>query len=300
MKAWINGEFKGWDEANVSLLSHSFGRGSAIFEVVDIVDTDSGPALFGLNEHIDRFYNSADLTFMDIPISKDKLKEAVIKTARENGVREGAAKFFAYYPIIEFSVLPTNPHVDIAVFCVDYDLFNVKQEELSAPVTVGISSFRKVHPDTVPVHAKVCGNYVNPFLAKMEAKKRGFDDVIMHDTRGFVAEGATSNIFFAKGNRVKTPPLINALPGITRRAVIEIVKDLGYGFEETDIREDELSEFDEGFYSGSVVKIQPILSIEGKALEICPGPVTTAVKEKLDDVMKDRDKRYRGWLTFIG
>ncbi len=300
MKAWINGEMTGWETATVPLLSHSFSRGSAIFEVVDIVNTEAGPALFGLPEHVDRFFNSAALTYMELPIAKKELTEAVLATAKENGVKNGAAKFFAYYPLIEFSVLPTNPKIDVAIFCLDYDLFGVKQEILSSPVKVGISALKKFHPQTVPIHAKVVGNYVNAYLAKMEVKKRGFDDVIMLDTDGFVAEGATSNVFFVAGNQVTTPTLRSALPGITRHALIEIIRDMGHEMIEGDIQPEKLYTFDEAFYSGSIVKVQPIVSIDGKTLcASCPGPITCAIKERMKDAMGGKIEKYRKWLTII-
>ncbi|MBN1880851.1 MAG: branched-chain-amino-acid transaminase [Deltaproteobacteria bacterium] len=300
MKAWINGEFTGWDNATVPILSHSFGRGSAIFEVVDIVTTASGPAFFGLTEHIDRMYNTADLTFMTLPLTKDELTEAILSTARENNVKSGVCKFFAYYPLIEFNAVPQNPQVDVAVFCVDYDAYNIKQEELSKPVTVGISSFRKLHPDTVPVHAKVVGNYVSFFLAKMEMKKAGYDDVIMLDTRGYIAEGATSNVFFVRGGKLVTPTLDNILPGVTRRAVLTIARDTGYNVSETDISPEDLSDMDEAFFCGSLAKILPIKSIDGKAIgKACPGPVTCDLKERLTDMFSGKIPQYTDWLTHI-
>ncbi|MBN1574496.1 MAG: aminotransferase class IV [Deltaproteobacteria bacterium] len=301
MKAWLNGELVGWDKTNVSPLSHSFSRGSAIFEVVDIVKTDRGPAFFGLMEHIERFFRSADYTFMELPIEREGLIEAVLKTARVNNVKRGAAKFFAYYSPMEFSVIPTNPTVDIVIFCMDYDLFNVKQEEISAPVTAGVSKLRKLNPSTVPVHAKATGNYLNPFLAKMEMKKKGYDDVIMLDANGFVAEGATSNVFFVKGSDVMTSTTTNALPGITRTSVIELLTDMGYRVQERNIKPEEFPGVDEAFYTGSVIKVQPIISIDGTKLnKECPGPVTTAISSKMKEVFTGRLEKYNKWLTVIG
>jgi branched-chain amino acid aminotransferase len=300
MKAWLNGKMVKWEETAVPLLSHSFSRGSAIFEVVDIVATDDGPAFFGLNEHIDRFFNSAALTYLELPVTKDELTSAILSVAGENGVKDGLAKFFAYYPGIELTIIPTDPKVAIAVFCLDFARFGVQRELLSAPVTAAVSSFRKVHAETVPVHAKVVGNYVNAYLAKTEVRRRGYDDVIMLDTAGFVAEGATSNVFFVTGGEVKTPTLRSALPGITRHALIEIIRDMGYPLSETDITPDELPSFDEAFYSGSVVKVQPIREIEDKTLgSACPGPITCAVKERMNEVMRGRIDAYRKWLTKI-
>ncbi len=301
MKAWLNGELVGWDKTNVSPLSHSFSRGSAIFEVVDIVKMDKGSAFFGLKGHVERFFRSADYTFMELPIEREGLIEAVVKTAKANKVKRGAAKFFAYYSPLEFSVLPTDPTVDIVIFCMDYDLFNVKQEDISAPVTAGVSNFSKLNPATIPVHAKATGNYLNPFLAKMEMKKKGYDDVIMLDANGFVAEGATSNVFFVKGNDVMTPTTTNALPGITRISVIELLTDMGHKVEERNIKPKEFPGVDEAFYTGSVVKIQPILSIDGVELKKeCPGPVTTAISSKLKEVFTGSLEKYNKWLTVIG
>ncbi|MBN2223779.1 MAG: aminotransferase class IV [Deltaproteobacteria bacterium] len=300
MKAWLNGEIVPWDRITVPLLSHSFSRGSAIFEVVDVVSTVRGPALFGLAEHIERFFNSATLTFMELPLTRRELIDAVISTARENGITNGIAKFFAFYPLVEPTVIPTDPRVDVAIFCMDYDFFGLKPEERSKPARVGISSFRKIHGGTVPVHAKVVGNYVNAFLAKMEVKKKGYDDVIMLDTAGFVAEGATSNVFFVSDNKVKTPTLTSALPGITRHALIELIRDMGYVMSETDIRPEQLHDFDEGFYSGSTVKVQPIVSIDGTDLKKpCPGPVTCAVKERMNQTVRGEIEQYIKWLTMI-
>ena len=301
MKAWLNGEFIDWDKANVSLLSHSFGRGSGIFEVTDIVPAEDGPAYFGLPQHIDRLFNTAEFSYMELPRDRDALIQAHIETARQNQVQEGAAKFFAYYPMIEFSVLPTNPQVDLALFCLDYQLFGVKQEMLSAPVSAGISSFRKIHPETVPVHAKVAGSYVNAFLAKKEVALKGYGDVIMLDTMGLVAEGATSNVFVVKDGRVLTPGLRSALPGITRTAVIEGLRDLGIPVQEADLKPQDLFDADEAFYSGSIVKIQPISSIEGRDLKNpCPGPVTESTAKKFNAILSGKDRLSAKWLTPIG
>ena len=301
MKAWMNGEYVDWDKANVSLLSHSFGRGSGIFEVIDIVPSKDGPAYFGLPEHINRLFNTAGYSYMELPHSREEIIRIHLETARENGVSLGAAKFFAYYPMVEFSVLPTNPQVHLALFCLDFQRFGVNQADLSAPVSAGISTFRKLHPQTVPVHAKVAGNYVNAYLAKKEVSLKGYGDVIMLDTMGFVAEGATSNVFLVKDGQVSTPSLRSALPGITRAAVIDIAGDLGLPVLETDIQPEDLSAGDEAFYSGSIIKIQPITSVDGREFKAgAPGPVTSSIAEKMKAVMSGSDPLSGKWLTPVG
>lgn len=300
MKAWLNGEFVDWDRTNVSLLSHSFSRGSAIFEVMDIVAAEKGPAYFGLTEHVRRFLRSARLSYMELPMTADELIQAHLEAARHNNVSMGLAKSYAYYPLIELTAIPENPQVDVAIFCVDFNLFGINQENFSAPVTTGISSFRKIHPETVPVHAKVVGNYVNAFLAKMEVKKKGYEDVIMMDTMGFVAEGATSNVFIVKEGRVLTPSLRSALPGITRSAAIEVLRDMGCVVEETDISPEELIGCEEAFYSGSVIRVQPIRSIDGKDLAAsCPGPVTRAFQDRMKEFYAGRIEGFEKWFTYI-
>jgi branched-chain amino acid aminotransferase len=300
MKAWINGEFVDWDEANVSLLSHSFGRGSAIFEVLDIVNTPQGPAYFGLKEHIDRLFNSADYIFMKLPLTQEEVAAALYRTAMENGVTLGAAKLFAYFSVPEFTAIPQNPQVDVAIFCINFADIGIKQSDLSLPARVGISTFTKIHPSSVPVHAKVVGNYVNAYLAKMEVKQKGYDDVIMLDIEGFIAEGATANLFFVKDGTVVTPGLRNALPGVTRIAVLEALAEIGYPVEEADIRPEEIVDFDEAFYSGSLARIQPIRAIGGTDVgDDCPGPVTEKLAKKMQTVYEGNAETFEKWLTPI-
>ncbi len=278
MNVWLNGEFVDLDKATVNIFSHSFGRGSAIFEVLDIVSTQNGPAFFGLNQHMDRLFKSAELMYMDLPMSRNDIIAACVKTAKENKVFAGAAKLFAYYSGIEFTSVPQNPQIDIAILCVDYKTFGIQQKDLSAPVRVGISSYKKYHPDTVPVHAKVTGNYVNAYLSMMEMKKKGYEDVIIVDVFGNVAEGATASLFFVKDGKIQTARLTNVLNGITRMAVMEVARDMGIVVEETDIQARDVYAFHEAFYSVSLGHIKPIQSIEGKMLgSACPGPITLKI-----------------------
>jgi branched-chain amino acid aminotransferase len=300
MKAWLNGNLVDWSETNLSVLSHSFSRGSGIFEVVDIVKTVNGPAFFGLKEHMDRFFNSARLTYMELPRSKEELIDAVMETAKANNVSFGASKFFAYYPEIEMRLVPANPQVSIAIFSIDFDAFGITQEELSAPITAGISKFRKNHPETVPVHAKVVGNYVNSYLAQMEVMKRGYDDAILLDTMGFVAEGPAANIFFVDKDTVFTPYIRSALPGINRTAIIEALGEMKCSVKEKDILSDDLISFSEAFFSSSIIKIHPVRSIEKRTLgSACPGPVTAGLINKMDDVYSGKAQTFEKWMLYL-
>ena len=300
MKAWINGGFVDWEKATVPILSHSFSRGSAVFEVVDTVSTDRGPAFFGLAEHVERFFNSARYTYMEIPISREEIVEGCLASARVNGVSIGAAKFFAYYSTIQFDVLPEDGKVDVAIFCADFGLAERRLKNKGKPVKATISPYRKIHPQSVPIHAKVTGNYVGGFIAKMEARKKGYQDVILLDTEGFVAESATANVFMVKDGVVKTPTLRSVLPGINRMAVIELLRDMGCRLEETDIRPEEFLGCDEAFYTASTIKVVPMESIDDKKLgRVCPGPVTKAVLSQVEKILHDGSGKYDKWLTYI-
>ncbi|MFH1091505.1 MAG: aminotransferase class IV [Pseudomonadota bacterium] len=300
MKAWLNGELVEADQVKVPLLSHSFSRGSALFEVVDIVTTQMGPAYFGLEQHLDRLLNSARLTYMELPQTKDELLQAHLITAKENKITAGLAKSFAYYPAIELTPLPADPKVDVAIFCLDPKMLGLNPERMSAPAEVMISSYRKVHPESVPVHAKVVGNYVNAFLARMEAKKKGYDEVIMLDTMGYVAEGAVCNTFFVRQGVVVTPSLRSILPGVTRAATIEVARDMGLTVVETDLKPEDIFNCEEAFYSASLIKIQPIKAVNGQKIgAVCPGPVTRAVMDRMKEFYAGGIEKFRPWFTVI-
>lgn len=300
MKAWLNGEFVSWKQVKVPVMSHAFGRGSAIFEVVDIVSTPNGGAFLGLREHVDRFFNSAAYMYMDLPLSKNEIIQACIETAKENNCTLGTMKFFAYYSAIELDIVPRNKHIDVAIFCLDFGQSKYGHKEMSPPADVCISSYRKLHPESVPIHAKAAGNYIGGYVAKMEAKKQGFDDIILLDTMGFVAEAATANVFLIKDNKVLTPTLRSVLPGINRMVVLDILKDMDYTVEETDISPDELFVCDEAFYTSSIAKILPIRSIDGIPLgDECPGEYTQSIFEKVAEVFSGKIERFDHWITPI-
>ncbi len=300
IKVWLNGELVGWDRANVPILSHSFSRGSAIFEVMDIVMTDRGPAYFGLNEHVERFYQSAEMVYMNLPYDQDELKEACLLCARENEVNRGGAKFYAYFPAMEFTEVPQNDQVDIAIFCLNFDLFGITQEELSKPVSAGISKYIKLHKDTMPIHAKVVGNYVNAYLAIMDVKARGYEDAILLDSTGHIAEGPAASLFFVREGKLVVPPLDNVLKGITRIAVEKLAQLIGIKVEICPINPNEIGSMEEAFYAVSLKKIVPIKDIDGRPLKKdCPGPVTQKIISSMDDVYSGRNVKFMKWLTMI-
>lgn len=299
MKAWLNGKLVDQEGVLVSPLSQSFSRGTALFEVLEVVGSHRGPAIFGLSEHIARLFNSARLTFMELPanITPDALSLAARETALANDITSGILKIFAYYPVPEYACIPTDRTVDIAIFCANSQSLGTggRAEKLLADSCV--SSYRKIHPESVPVHAKAAGNYVNSFLALAEAKQRGCDEAILLDTMGFVAEGGTSNIFMVKNGQVATPTLRSILPGITRMFILDILKG-SLACRETDITADELKSADEAFFSNSVERVLPVRSIDGRVLGAsCPGPVTERIMAEIASVIEGRNVAFERWLT---
>lgn len=298
MKAWVNGTLTDFEKAQVHLLSHSFSRGSAIFEVMEIVSTDGGPAFFCMHEHLERFFASAHATYMDLPITLPELEDALMMTAKANAIERGIVKIYAYYPAIGLGTLPTSTTIDIAVFCLGYEHMGIVPDDLGLPVTAGISTFRKLDPHTTAVHAKIVGNYVNGFLAKNEMRSLGYDEAILLDTHGFIAEGPTSNIFFIRGKTIETPTTESVLPGITRAVLMNVLSDMDYSVRETHILPEELIEFEEAFFSGTLNHVQPIRALSGRALT-CPGPVTGAVQNQMMHVLSGREPRYQAHLRLI-
>jgi len=294
---WIDGRFVDCTQATVPLLSHSFSRGSAVFEVMAVTSTPKGPAFFCLEEHLDRFLFSAGQTYMELPFSREAIREALMELARINCVTTGLAKFFAYYPGIEFGTTPSG-RVSVAVFCLNYASCGIAEPPAGASVSVGISSFRKLHPLTTDVHAKVAGNYVNGYLARMESRSRGFDEALMLDAGGLVAEGPTSNVFFVRGNDVETPTEENVLPGITRRVIMEVLGDMGLPEKQVHIRPGDIQRYDEAFFSGTAIPVLPIRSIEQKSFA-CPGHVTLSVRQKMEEVLRGESPRHETYLTLI-
>lgn len=300
MKVWLNGKFVDSGETDISLLSFSFSRGLSIFEVVDIVSGDKGPAIFGLTQHVDRFFNSARLIFMELGLAKEELLEAILETAKAANITSGICKFFAYYPEEMMRLMPSSSKATVAIFVSDLSELQLVRDKLSKPLNVGISTIRKNHPESIPPHAKITGNYVNGYLAIMDIKRKGYDDAILLDTMGFVAEGPTSNLFLIKSRKIITPSVRSILRGITRQATIEVLREMNYIVEERDIRPQILSICDEAFFTSAISAVHPIRTIEGRKIgENCPGPITGVLSNRMQELFSGKIALSEKWLTSV-
>jgi branched-chain amino acid aminotransferase len=294
---YLNGQFIPWKEAKVHMMSHSFGRGSAIFEVMSLHQTGAGPAIFRLDQHLQRLFRTAQLLAMEIPISREAFQQAVLQAVRENGVKEGFIKIICFYPQIAFEILPPQKALDTAIFVVNpaQDLGGLRFP-FEKGATACISKWRKLDPETVPVEAKAAANYLNGMLARAEARERGFDQVIMLDTQGFIAEGGTESVFLVKEGQLMTPALGTVLASISRKAILEIAPLLGVEAIESRLRPERLYEADEVFFSGTPMKVLPVRQIDEKAIKDTPGPLTRKLLDLMTEIVSGREDRFKNWL----
>ncbi|MCX7678453.1 MAG: aminotransferase class IV [Spirochaetes bacterium] len=298
MKAWHDGIIVDEHSITVSPLSHSFSRGTAIFEVLEIVDSYRGPAIFGLAEHIERLYRSAELLFIPLSstITPTKLSQAICDTVRANKLSNGIIKLFIFFPTPEYSCIPFDKTLSIAIFCSRPPAANGIENH---SFTAMISRYRKNHPECVPVHAKATGFYVNSYLALWDARTKGFDEAILLDTMGYIAEGATSNIFIVKDSILITPQLRAILPGITRKFILDIASQF-MQCREADITMDDLLSAEEVFFSNSIQRIMPIRQIGNSLIfEKVPGVFTQKIIRAINDVIYGKMPDFLHWLTFI-
>lgn len=301
MTAWKDGELTERNSIVVPVGAHCVGRGSAIFEVMDIISTAGGPALFRGTDHVDRLFRSAEILTMPLPMDKDRIVEGMKDLARSSGLDRGCIKLIAYYCNEDFGVVPSDPAVSIAAFVHTIEgSVGKSYEECILPATSGISSIRKLSNRSTNPHVKVAGHYVNAFFANREAREKGYAVPILLDNNGMVMESSTANLFMVKDGALVTATTEGVLKGITRDSVLRIAAELGVPREERNYTAQELLSADEAFISGSVIRIQPIKSINERALGSGgAGPVTTRLMDIIEAVYRGEDERFADWVEMV-
>ncbi len=292
-RVWLNGNLIPWQEATVPLLSHGFSRASAIFDVFGVHLSPTGPVAFRIDEHIKRLMKSADLLGMELAYSAEEIFEAARITVNANKLGRGIVKMLAYWGEEAIIQLVLDSKLDLAVFTIPASekLALDKPKILSACV----SKWRKIHPETVPVGAKACSNYLNGYLARRDAARRGYDIGIMLGTDGFLAEGSIESIFIVKDGVLKTPPLGRVLASITRMSILQAVSGIGIPTREDPISADELLDADEVFTAHTGIKVEPVNRLENRELQ-APGPITQKVMQLMDDIILFKNDRFRHWF----
>jgi len=281
---FLNGQFVEWEKATVHIMSHSFSRGSAIFEVLSFHQTEDGPTVFRLDEHINRLFRTAELLSMEISLSKEALQDAVLETVKINNLSKGIIKLVCFYHEIAFEILCSQKTLDVCIVAVDPALDIGEFSPPSEGISACICKWRKLHPETVPVEAKVAANYLNGMMARQEAKRRGFDVGITLDTAGFVAEGSIESVFLIKDGILTTPVLGTILQGITRKSILEAADLLDIETVEKRVKPEALMEADEVFFSCAPIKLMPVKRIESKDLQGVPGPVTMTLRTLFEEI----------------
>jgi branched-chain amino acid aminotransferase len=295
-KIWMNGELVDWADARVHVASHGLHYGTGVFEGIRCYDTDRGPAVFRLTEHLKRLETSAKLLYMELPYPVEDLRAACHETVLSNDLAECYIRPIVYYGYGELGVhTGTNP-VDVAIICFPWGAY-LGEGSQSQGITAMISSWRRVGPNTIPHAAKATGVYLNSMLATHEARRSGYDEAILLTEDGHIADGPGETIFVVKDGTIFTPDLsASILPGITRDTVIQIAQDLGHSVVEKPLIRTDLYTADEVFFTGTAVEVTPVRSIDDH--EIGVGPVTAELQASYRDAVRGRSERWPHWLDY--
>ena len=295
---WFNGEFVPWDEAKVHVLSHVLHYGSSVFEGIRAYKTERGPAVLGLMPHIDRLFFSAKVIRMEIPYSKQEIAEAIKATIRRNRHEACYIRPLVFRGYDSLGVFPLNCPVETVIATWEWGAY-LGAGALEQGVDVGVSSWRRMAPDTLMAMAKIGGQYVNSQLVVMEARARGLAEGIVLDVYGYVSEGSGENIFVIYDGVIYTPPLsASILGGITRRIVLQLAEDLGYPVREQNIPREMLYAADEVFFTGTAAEITPIRTIDGLPVGAGGrGPITKQLQDEFFAIIEGRKPDRHGWLT---
>ncbi len=298
---YVKGHLVPWEQATVHLMSHSFCRGSAIFEVLRLHKTEKGRAVFRLDAHLDRLQQTAKLLSMPLPLSRQAFTEIIFQTIQANEVENGYVKLICYYGNVAVKVMPNQAKMDVCVAVVDpeKDLEGEEAAPGNTDLVLTLCKTRKLHPETIPIEAKAAANYLNGMLSRIEAKEKGADVGIMLDTQGFVAEGSTESIFMVKDGTLFTPAEGTVLKSISRKSVLELAPALGIETIEKRITPDFLMEADEIFLSSTGGRIQPVRKIDDRTLPLVPGPVSKRLTEAFETIYQDKDPRFSHWLFYV-
>ncbi|MCL4156292.1 UNVERIFIED_CONTAM: hypothetical protein GTU68_047921 [Idotea baltica] len=299
-RLWFNGELIPWDQAQVHILSHVIHYGSGAFEGVRAYKGAKGPCIVGLKLHIDRLFDTCKIIGMPIPFTPDEIVKAVVDTVRDTGHEACYIRPFVFRGYGELGVDPTEAPVEVAVAAFPWGAL-MGAEALEQGVDVGVSSWRRMAPDTHPAMAKAAGNYLNSQLVVTEAKRHGYAEGVVLDVDGYVSEGSGENIFFVRDGALITPPLGNSiLPGITRGYTIQLAEDLGLKVTESRVPRELLYTSDEVFFTGTAAEITPIRSVDGKVVaDGKAGPITKQLQTAYFDILLGRVEDRHGWLTQV-
>jgi branched-chain amino acid aminotransferase len=294
---WHDGKLVPWREATTHVLTHSLHYGLAVFEGVRAYNTQIGTAIFRLKEHTDRLFNSAHIYRMAMPYSREQLMEAQREVVRANNLESCYIRPIAFYGSEKMGVSPKGAAVHVSIAAWPWGAY-LGAEGLEKGIRVKTSSYSRHHVNVSMCRAKYSGTYANSILANLEATEHGYDEALLLDVDGFVAEGAGENLFIVKDGVIYEPEIASALIGITRATVIRLANDLGYDVKAKRLTRDDVYLADEAFFTGTAAEVTPIRELDGRQIgEGRRGPLTTKLQALFFDVVNGRAEKYREWLT---
>lgn len=298
-KIWMNGKFVDWDSATIHVLSHVVHYGTSWFEGIRCYDTAKGPAVFRLDRHVRRLFDSLKIYRTEAPFTPDQVTDAILETIRANSMRECYIRPVIYRGYGDVGVNPLPCPVDVTVAVWEWGTY-LGPDALTDGIDVCISTFNRPAPNTLPQMAKAGGNYILSQMMKVEALQAGFKEAIALDVRGNVSEGSGENVFFVRDGVIYTPWLASSLlPGVTRATVIQLAEEAGYRVREVDIPREMVYVADEMFFTGTAAEVTPIRSVDKlKVGSGRPGPVTMQLQKAFFDVVKNGNDPHN-WLTFV-
>ena len=298
-KIWFNGQLIEWRDAKTHVLTHTLHYGMGVFEGVRAYETAEGPAIFRLQEHTKRLFNSAKILGMKLPYTQDEINQAHIDVVKANNLHSCYFRPMAYYGAAKLGVAPQADDVQVILAAWPWGAY-LGEEGMKRGIRVRVSSFTRHHPNIHMIKAKANGNYLNSILANTEATRDGYDEAILLDAQGYVAEGSGENIFVVNEGRLYTPALDVALDGISRKSVIAIAEEMGLPVIEKRITRDELYAAEEVFFTGTAAEVTPIREIDNREIGIGErGPITTEIQQRYFDIVEGKNPAYRHWLTYV-
>lgn len=295
----MDGKLVPWDDAKIHVLTHSFHYGVAAFEGIRSYKTADGrSAVFRLEEHVQRLFDSSKIVTLDLPYSVEEVSKACKEVLIDNGLQEGYLRPVSYIGEGVMGVHPGNNPIQLMIAAWKWGAY-LGDEALSKGIRAKVSSYNRYHPNSMMTRAKLTGNYIGSVLAKKEAIDLGYDEGILLDVDGYVAEGSGENIFLISNGKIKTTPLTSILPGITRSTIMQLAEDLGYEVEESRFSRDEMYIADELFFTGTAAEVTAIREIDGRPIGAGKmGPMTEKLQTLYFDVIRGKSSKYSGWLDY--
>ena len=299
-KIWMNGKLVPFKDAKVHVLTHALHYSTAVFEGIRCYKTPNGSAIFRLSEHVDRLFNSAKMYAMKMPYTKKQITDAIIKTVKASTLKECYIRPIAYYGYGKLGLTPTQNKVDCSIACWEWKMGESKAGKFSG-ARCKISSWVRIDSTAQPMKAKAASNYANAALARVEALRDGYDEAIMLNSQGKIAEGSAENIFIVKDDQILTPPLsADVLEGITRDSVIKIIEENGGEVNETNVERDDLYVADEVFMTGTAAEVKSVTEIDQVVIgNGKPGKITKELQKAFTDVVMGKDERFLSWLHYV-